>query len=526
MSNDSIKTVSEFVQKIESLGKRLLFRGLANSSWEVESSARRRIKASGSVFQNYNQQLLDKAKRQGFHRQENKELSDLELLAQLQHNGAATCLIDFTSSPFIALWFACQKVKGPDQKDGRVVALATDNIKRFFSIPYEYLKEEIGKFLTGEKIWRFDPPKLINRIISQQSTFILGQAKIDNIHYESIIIDKESKETILRELEERFALSEESLFDDFVGFSISNGCDRPYKEYGADDLLYLALNSYKEKDYEKAKEYCGDVLEEMANKDNSIKERAYVLRGAVKGQSGDNSGAIEDCDKAIAINKNNTLTYVNRGAAKGQLGDNRGAIEDYNQAISIDTNNALAYANRGAAKSNMGDNRGAIEDYNQAIAIDKNNALAYANRGAAKSNMGDNRGAIEDYNQAIAIDKNNALAYANRGAAKGQSGDNRGAIEDCDKAIAIDKNNALAYANRGIAKSNMGDNRGAIEDYNQAIFIDKNNALTYANRGAAKKQLGDHRGAEEDYNRAKEMDPNLDLTPKKRTSDQSSPPVS
>ena len=39
--------------------------------------------------------LIEPARSEGYAHQQNKELNDLELLAKLQHNGAATCLIEF-----------------------------------------------------------------------------------------------------------------------------------------------------------------------------------------------------------------------------------------------------------------------------------------------------------------------------------------------------------------------------------------------------------------------------------------------
>jgi hypothetical protein len=33
--------------------------------------------------------------------------TDLEILGDLQHNGAATCLVDFSKNLLISLWFAC-----------------------------------------------------------------------------------------------------------------------------------------------------------------------------------------------------------------------------------------------------------------------------------------------------------------------------------------------------------------------------------------------------------------------------------
>ena len=53
-----------------------------------------------------NKDLIKEARRQGHDQKNGQQLSDLELLAELQHFRAATCLIDFTRSALVALWFA------------------------------------------------------------------------------------------------------------------------------------------------------------------------------------------------------------------------------------------------------------------------------------------------------------------------------------------------------------------------------------------------------------------------------------
>ncbi|MDA8010600.1 MAG: FRG domain-containing protein, partial [Alphaproteobacteria bacterium] len=126
-----VATVEDFVQWTKGLqGRSLLYRGLANVNWRGESAAYRRIEASEGapenhrVFKNYTLQLLEKASNRGLRLHEGRMLSHLELLAQLQHFGAATCLIDFTYNPLAALWFACreQSKKDGSKKDGKVVA--------------------------------------------------------------------------------------------------------------------------------------------------------------------------------------------------------------------------------------------------------------------------------------------------------------------------------------------------------------------------------------------------------------------
>lgn len=143
--NEPIISIEEFISWTEQLeGSFLLFRGLADASWEVSASAYRRIKTSPenvpapSIFQNYMKQLLNNASLRGFREQQGKSLSDLELLATLQHHGAATCLIDFTSNPLVALWFACQE---KPKQTGKVVAMSTDNIELFSTVSYQDLAQ-------------------------------------------------------------------------------------------------------------------------------------------------------------------------------------------------------------------------------------------------------------------------------------------------------------------------------------------------------------------------------------------------
>ena len=139
----SIVNVEGFIAWTKNLqGEMILYRGLADADWEVESSAYRRIRrsvgiSSGMVpmvtFLNYIDQILDDAGLQRFRERQDRGLSDLELLADLQHYGAATCLIDFTTNALVALWFACYEEPG---QAGKVIAMPTNDINRFSTVSY------------------------------------------------------------------------------------------------------------------------------------------------------------------------------------------------------------------------------------------------------------------------------------------------------------------------------------------------------------------------------------------------------
>ena len=513
----------------------LLYRGLPSANMGLEASGYRRVKQffnapSLHIFLNYITQLLESASLQGFRRNHGQEYSDLELLAELQHNGAATCLVDFTTNPLVALWFACQNIQ---QENGKVIAMRTDNIEEFAEVNYENLKSPIGKFFEEGKLWKWRPSHQNNRILAQNSIFVFGQGEIQDRYYVSIEI--ENKEKIVEELQTKFGISELYLFSDLTGFSLSNAHDKPYN-YTLEDYFNLGVTFGQRGEYGMAIKYYTEAIKinpqlaeaynnrgnaehflsnhldaikdyDEAIKVNSKYAQAYNNRGIAKRALGDNSGALKDYDEAIRINPQFAEAYNGRGNVKHILGNRIDAIKDYDKSIKITPQNFSAYNNRGNVKHTLGDSPGAIKDCDEAIRINPQFAEAYNNRGNAKHTLGDSFGAIKDFDEAIKIDPSYFLAYSNRGNARHNLGDIDGAIGDYDNAIRISSQFAEAYHNRGNAKYALGDSSGAIDDYDEAIRINPQFAGTYYNRGNVKRTLGNEAGADKDYAMAKKIDP-------------------
>ncbi len=503
--SEPIKSIEEFIAQTKQLeGRLLLYRGLANADWEVESSAHRRIKESQGaspppiVFQSYIYRLLDNAGLQGFREHQDRRLSDLELLAELQHYGAATCLIDFTTNALIALWFACEE---KSDKSGKVVAMATDDPENFSHIGYDDLNHKaIKEFLNMGKLWKWSPGGLNNRIVAQQSVFVFGEGNIGKSYYEEIEIDAGSKQSIKEVLEKLYGLKEQQLFNDFAGFALCNAHDKPYDEFTAEEFVSLGVTFHQQGDMDKAIDYYDKAIE--LNPQDVI---AYTIRGSAKNELGNPQGAILDYNKAIELHPQNAIAYTNRGDVKQTLGDPQGAILDYDKAIEFNPKRGEAYTNRGIAKSLLGDHLGAISDYDKAVGLDPQDTQSYTNRGVTKSLLGDHLGAISDYDKVIELNPQLAEAYTTRGIAKGISGDHYGAILDCDKAIKLKPQFAKAYSNRGVVKGISGDHYGAILDCNKAIELNPQLAEAYTTRGIAK-SVGNHKDAIEDYNKAIKLD--------------------
>ena len=504
MTKNNTSAIDDFVAWICSLeGKKFLFRGHADSTWEVAASGYRRLEkdASLATFHNSTKRLIDEARSQRLDKKDGMKMPDLELLAELQHYGAATCLIDFTENPLIALWFACHEHQGKDGADGAVVAIASDDSEKFSEIAGDNKGEKITKFLQPKKIWKWTPPNVQNnRILAQSSIFLFGPNRISAKLYEKKIIKNSDKKNIIASLRDKFGITEQRLFSDFAGFTMANAHNKEYTEYSADDYFYLGLTCQQREEHKKAIEYYDKAIEI-----NPQDADTYHNRGYVKADSGNHTEAIQDYNKAIEINPQDTDAYYNRGNAKADLGNHTEAIKDFDKVIEINPQYAEAYYNRGHVKAELGNHKEAIKDFDKAIEINPQYAEAFNNRGIAKAKSGNHKEAIKDYDKAIEVNPQDADTYHNRGFAKAESGNHTEAIKDYDKAIAINPQLAESFNNRGNAKADLGNHTEAIQDYDKAIEINHQYAEAFNNRGVAKAESGNHKEAIKDFDKAIEI---------------------
>ncbi|MCY4410198.1 MAG: tetratricopeptide repeat protein, partial [Caldilineaceae bacterium] len=508
---EPIKSVDEFIAWTKGLqGRMILYRGLANEEWEVESSANRRIRKSEEMsyetvpeitFQNYIYNLLDEASLQGFRERQGRSLSDLELLAELQHYGAATCLIDFTTNALIALWFACQEERGQPSK---VVAMATDSIERFSSIRYEDLEKSIKVFLNQGMLWKWEPSGLNNRIVAQQSVFVFGEGRIEESYYEEITVTAACKRDIVETLEESFGIRTPKLFNDLSGFARHNAHDQPYEKFSAEDLLSLGVTFHQLGEYHQAIDRFGRAIE----LDSGL-ARAYLYRGTAKDTLRDHQGAIADLDSAIKRNPQDAAAYNNRGNAKRSSGNQLGAIADYDLAIELNPQITEPYFNRGNTKSELGNYLGAIADFDKATELNPQDGAIYYSRGNARHALGDYLGAIADYDRTIELNPQDGTAYYSRGNARHALGDYLGSIADYDEAIKLKPQEGAFYFYRGNAKMALGDYPGSIADYDIAIELKPQDWENYHSRGYARHALVDYLNAIADYDKAIELNPHF-----------------
>ena len=506
-----INTFAEFIEWTQEVGGRdVLYRGLASdaSDYKLSASLHRRMAGSEekpiqqSQFARAAQELVNQAKMEGHDREIGEQATDLEILARLQHYGAATCLIDFTKNPLVALWFACQPLD--NNENGKIVAIDTADADKYDEIGPRNIKTPIKKLMDDEKLWKWQPKKQNNRIVAQQSVFIFGTPEIadDNITSSCVISNKKIRANL-----EIQGISAESLFCDFDGFAREiNGHGSPYRGWTVEDYFDFGIHYQQRGEFKKAIDSYDQAI-----KINPKYVEAFNNRGSAKGNLGEYRDAIADFNETIEINPKDANTYYNRGITKAILGEHRDAIADFNEAIKINPTYALAFNNRGIAKAALDEHRDAIADYNEAIKINPAYALAFNNRGNARLNLGEHRDAIADFNEAIKINPTHADMYYNRGNARFNLGEYRDAIADFNEVIKINPKDALAFNNRGSTKGVLCEYHDAIADFNEAIKINPKYAITFNNRGKVKLRLGDKEGAMKDFQEAHKIDPDMKI---------------
>ena len=244
-----------------------LFRGASNDCYKIQASACRRLpeeeRNTPARLLKITQELIENARLLGHDRKDGQRLSDLELLAQLQHYGAATCLIDFSRNALVALWMACETGTGNTHTNGKVFAVRGDNLSQFRSITPELLEERTIEFFFEERdrgypLYQWQPKYQNNRIIAQQSIFIFGGAQV-KVEADCIVL-KGGKDDILASLDNVSGITEASIYPDFDGFARLYAHNKPYHKPTPQRSLQLGVEAHLEGRLDDAINYYNEVI--------------------------------------------------------------------------------------------------------------------------------------------------------------------------------------------------------------------------------------------------------------------------
>jgi hypothetical protein len=252
-----------------SVGQRFAWRGLASTQFDLSSSLHRKMgpRVQEAEVREAEKRLIDQARTWGLGLGTTTYVDDLKLLADLQHYGIATRLIDFSRNPLTALWFACQTPKASTrEKSGLVHALNVTHFPRFTTVRTEETWQDVGygpaanleRALASGEPFLVDVAHPNDRLRAQEGVFIasstpatggltrfasepFGTTSISfsegdpealeaalleerkqgapmKVPFVAVVVPSGSKQKLLQYLEVSFNRTARTLFPDFAGF--------------------------------------------------------------------------------------------------------------------------------------------------------------------------------------------------------------------------------------------------------------------------------------------------------------------
>lgn len=172
--------------------------------------------------------------------------SDVEILADLQHKGAASCLVDFSNNFLTSLWFAtethnddvgylfCYDINKEMIEEDKLSVL--DPIKKIDRSIEELLNEttKTTRYSGNRafKFWLWKPSNLNERIARQDSVFVFGieAFKVDEHSIITIPIPPDWKKPIQHVLKSIMGITAESIYCDVDGYADANSKTKPYEK--------------------------------------------------------------------------------------------------------------------------------------------------------------------------------------------------------------------------------------------------------------------------------------------------------
>lgn len=167
----------------------IAWRGVSSSDYPLVSSLQRSHGiADEETLRLKERRIIEAAREWGLGYGPSGWSSDLQLLADLQHYGTKTRLIDVTSNPMTALWFACQSpvqpIDGPAvSSDGLLLAINTAGWMRYgrnmpagtYSAIENPFTWELDSALDHESPFLVESLVPNDRLRSQEGFFVAGR---------------------------------------------------------------------------------------------------------------------------------------------------------------------------------------------------------------------------------------------------------------------------------------------------------------------------------------------------------------
>ena len=502
-----IKSLDQFMKWIQELPDgNYVYRGVSNKDYPIEASTYRRLKNEKGEIRDedktaerllqVNREMIEDAKRHKHGWENDQPPRDLDLLAKLQHSGAATCLIDFTKNPLVALWMACRK-SSSGSVPGKVYAVKIGQGSPFKDVSFNDVGNGINHFFqrhekTGYRLYQWQPDYQDNRMLAQQSIFLFGGGWGEIKESEACVISGQHKKEFRDSLKKSAGISEDILFPDFDGFASQRAQNKAYNqpdvsihtdpkptpnednqtEYSVIYYLQLSLEAFREGNTEEGLNYYNSGI--GFEPSDELLSTYYRERAIIHYEKGYFRSAILDFDYAIRFNSDDADSHFWRGRTNYAMGGYRETMKDFDKSIAINSNNAYAFYWRGMAKYDLKKYEEAKDDFDIAINLNSTDGYFYRWRGMASFNLNLYQDAIRFFDRSIILNPSDMYSYHWLGMAKYHLQEYAKSIDDFNKTINLNPTDVNTKGHtfywRGMAKKQIGVFNAARADFNMALM--------------------------------------------------------
>lgn len=194
MKDIEITSIDHLIKSLNELPNNYIYRGHSDLSWKLQSTLERILEnnyeTKGKKFEKY---AIDDFKSR-FHLYDKSNIqpkTKLEWLSIMQHYGVPTRMLDFTQSPYVAIYFALENIKKTDKGPFVIYAIDYRSIMKKsldyllgqdekIQITYDEMYYERDKLfnITDEKayevLWIVEPSVSNLRLEKQSGCFLIS----------------------------------------------------------------------------------------------------------------------------------------------------------------------------------------------------------------------------------------------------------------------------------------------------------------------------------------------------------------
>jgi hypothetical protein len=173
MNDIKPSSMDELIESLNNLPNNYIYRGHSSETWRLQSTLERvladKFETESGKYEDYSLNHF-KSKFHLYDNANEKPKTKLEWLSIMQHYGVPTRMIDFTSSPYVALYFALENA---NKKDCESFALYAINYRDILKKSLEFIRNRDKSITSDYGDLEYKQDELFDKIIDIGSYEVL-----------------------------------------------------------------------------------------------------------------------------------------------------------------------------------------------------------------------------------------------------------------------------------------------------------------------------------------------------------------